>query len=67
MATVSGTARLTPVSVGTGDTPPFLVITVLGPILEAVRPVTFQVTSLGRYPGRVCATPALIHAAKPAR
>jgi hypothetical protein len=63
LATVSGAARLTPVSVDPGDTPPFLVITVLGPILEAVRPVTFRVTSGGQNPGRACATPALIHAA----
>jgi hypothetical protein len=63
LATVSGTARLTPVSMDAGDTPPFFVITVLGPLLEAVRPVTFRVTSVGRYPGRVCATRALIRAA----
>jgi hypothetical protein len=64
LATVSGTARLTPVSAQPGDTPPFLMITVAGPILEAVRAVDFRVTSVGPYPGRVCAAPALIRAAR---
>ena len=66
LGTFSGSSRLTPVSADVGDTPPFLVITVLGPVLEAVRPVTFRVSSESRYPGRICAAPAIIHAAEAA-
>jgi len=45
---------------------PFHVITVEGPILEAVQPVTFRTGAVALNSGRVCALPKVLRSARSA-
>jgi hypothetical protein len=60
---ISGTAEITPASIGSDQTYPFFVITIAGSLVVAREPVTFRVSSVSPQGGQVCAAAPLMHAA----
>jgi hypothetical protein len=66
VAARKGTVEITPASPSPGKVFPFRVITVLGPILKTVRPVTFRTGAVALDAGRVCALPRILRSAEAA-
>ena len=63
IATPTDDVGLTPAVTPPDDTFPDAVYTLDGPILAAVRSVSFRVDPLLPYAGRICAQPAVLRAA----
>jgi hypothetical protein len=60
----SGTVEVTPATPLPGAVFPFHVITVEGPILRAVRPVSFRTGAVAVAAGNVCAAPPVLRSAR---